>query len=741
LANNNESRRLDFEGNATMKYTKDKLYELLPSVYRQEDAKSGKPLEALLAIVADQVDVLEQDIEQLFENWFIETCDEWIVPYIGDLIGARLLKSSSSEKKKLASKRSTAVSERVWVANTIRYRRRKGTVFVLEQLARDVTGWNAKAIEFFQLIGTTQYLNHLRLSNFHTPDLRVTEIMELIDTPFDITSHTVDVRSIKKACGSYNIQNIGIFLWRLAAYPVYNAPAFRLGDGRFGFSQVGLDIHLFNSPATEGTIAHLAEEVNVPTPIRRLALKQRMTDYYGEGKSILIIVNGSPVGANDIIVCNLKDWKHRPPTGKVALDPVLGRIAFPLGNNPGKVNVNFYYGFSADIGGGFYDREGLEKSSTSSSSAIATAASATAGAMILKISKDTTIPDSFSKISDALDKWTAEGKPSAILMILDSEFYKETFELSIPENVTVLIQSANNQRPVLRADLNANPNGGLIKVTGAGGEGGAIKSSKFALDGLLIDKSLRITIDPGDLGSLIVNQCTLVPQDEASVQVSTENNNLQAYIVKSITGKIQSSGSEAKWFLEDSIVDGIAKDRNQRGEEEEEGNGTHTHSQKSQHVAIDCYSTEIESATVLGGVNVTLLNSSNTIFTEKITAKRRQEGCVRFSYIPLGSEVPRRYRCQPIEGETEVGLRPFFTSERYRDPGYAQLHKDIAPKIFEGGEDSSEMGAFHSLYQSQRIKNLESSLEEYLRFGLEAGLLMVDTEVGIASSLRDRETR
>jgi hypothetical protein len=748
LDDNTEFGWLGFEGDAIMKYTKDKLYELLPSVYRQEDAKLGKPLEALISIIAEQVDVLEQDIEQLFENWFIETCDEWVAPYIGDLVGASLLAtsysssssssflSSSVEKKKIASKKDTAISQRAWVANTISYRRRKGTVFVLEQLARDVTGWNAKAVEFFQLLGTTQYLNHLRLSNFHTPDLRMTEMLELINTPFDITAHTVDVRSIKKRRGCYNIQNIGIFLWRLGAYPVYNAPALPYGDGRFGFNQVGLDIPLFNPPAPERTITHLAEEINVPTTIRRLALKQRLTDYYGAGKSILIIVNGSPVGANDIIVCNLQDWKHRPPTGKIALDPILGRIAFPVGNNPANVHVNYYYGFSADIGGGFFDREEPDESSAIGGGHGA-ANLAGANAMIIKISKDaTTIPDAVSKISDALDKWTAEGKPSAILRILDSEFYEESLEISIPENVTLVIQSANEKRPVLKADLNANPNGGVIKVAtegGGAGMGGGV-NSKLVFDGLLIDKSLRITIDQGDLGSLIINQCTLAPQDAPSVQVSTQNNSLQLQIIKSITGKILTSGSEAKLSVKDSIVDGVAKD----GNEEEEENGTHSPQQQNHHIAIDCYKADIESTTVFGRVSVTLLNSSNTIFTEKITAKRRQQGCVRFSYIPLGSEVPRRYRCQPSDNETDLGLKPYFTSERYGDPGYAQLHKDISSKIFEGAEDESEMGAFHSLYQPQRIKNLESSLEEYLRFGLEAGLLMVDVVVP-SSSQRDSE--
>src|SRR5262245_6756873 len=76
----------------SMRYTKEKLYELLPAIYRQRDIQNGKPLEVLLGIIAEQIDVLEDDIACLYENQFIETCDEWVLPYIGDLVGARILR-------------------------------------------------------------------------------------------------------------------------------------------------------------------------------------------------------------------------------------------------------------------------------------------------------------------------------------------------------------------------------------------------------------------------------------------------------------------------------------------------------------------------------------------------------------------------------------------------------------------------------------------------------------------------
>src|SRR6266404_5315066 len=65
----------------------DRLYDLVPVVYRQRDADQGYPLRALLRVIAEQVSVVERDITGLYENWFIETCQDWVVPYIGDLVG------------------------------------------------------------------------------------------------------------------------------------------------------------------------------------------------------------------------------------------------------------------------------------------------------------------------------------------------------------------------------------------------------------------------------------------------------------------------------------------------------------------------------------------------------------------------------------------------------------------------------------------------------------------------------
>ena len=99
---------------------KDRLSELLPFVYRLRDSAQGEPLRALLQVIAEQVDVVEEDIRQLYDNWFVETCEDWVLPYLGDLVGYQPLQEAEAGDR--APDR--IITPRSDVANTIRDRRR-----------------------------------------------------------------------------------------------------------------------------------------------------------------------------------------------------------------------------------------------------------------------------------------------------------------------------------------------------------------------------------------------------------------------------------------------------------------------------------------------------------------------------------------------------------------------------------------------------------------------------------------
>src|SRR5260370_23120296 len=115
-----------------------RLYDLRPVVHRMRDADLGFPLRGLLQVIPEQVNVVDSDIAQLYENWFIETCQDWVVPYIGDLVGYTP-GSETGEPVDLRNERALArertVIPRREVANTVRFHRRKDTVAGLEELA------------------------------------------------------------------------------------------------------------------------------------------------------------------------------------------------------------------------------------------------------------------------------------------------------------------------------------------------------------------------------------------------------------------------------------------------------------------------------------------------------------------------------------------------------------------------------------------------------------------------------
>src|SRR5215472_17222199 len=211
---------------------------LPPAQQQQLDALLAKaergPLQSLLMLIGEQMAIMADDLDELYDDQFIETCAPWVIPYIGDLIGYQSVNGVAP----------AVASPRAEVAHTISFRRRKGTVLVLEQLARDVTGWGAHAVEMFKILADTQYMNHIRLFNHYAPDLWRWQTGVYMNSGFDRTAHKVDVRRIAVERGRYNIQNIAIFLWSLNAYSLTMTPATPVpGNPQcFRFSSLGRDI-------------------------------------------------------------------------------------------------------------------------------------------------------------------------------------------------------------------------------------------------------------------------------------------------------------------------------------------------------------------------------------------------------------------------------------------------------------------------------------------------------------------
>lgn len=746
-----------------MNFTAERLYQLLPAIYRIRDAEQGEPLKTLIAVIAEQAEVIEGDITRLYENWFIETCQEWVVPYMGDLLGVRGLHSVGT---------AAVFSRRARVANTLSYRRRKGTATVLEQLALDTTGWRVRAVEFFELLGTTQHYNHIRLYNHRTPDLRHTNELELLNTAFDTIAHTADVRHITNDRGRHNIPNVGLFLWRLQSYPVTRGtarPAAGAPAGRFTFNPLGYDVPLFNRPRTEKEITHLAEEVNVPGLLRRRPLydelearRQAVVDdrtpkyiYFDDRPVLEIFLNGgsTPLSPDEILICNLKYWhipsdkktyKHVDSNGnivsvdkpiKVAVDPLLGRLTFPaaVAVTVDKVQSSYAYGFSGDVGGGPYNRqesvlETLSREVTWQRG----------------VSKEIApVPDEiFSTVTQAVEAWNKQPEGTVgVIAVMDSSTFKETLtgpkQIKIPKGSRLIIIAADWPEVELPGGLKHRIPGqleadelrphlkGHINVQGTAADS-SLTGGDLVLDGLLIEGKLSVLA--GNLGSLRVAHSTLSP-DQGGLEVDSKNERLKISLIRTICGPVKLKAAVSKLFVKESIVDNGDKEA----------------------VAANRTAVDLQKCTVFGTVNVLRIEAGNCIFTGKVEAVRSQEGCLRFSYVPPDSHTPRQYRCQPnLEISTQISnekkksstelsqtainavtksvqewLVPGFTSTEYWHHAYGQLSRTCPSLIMTGAEDSSEMGVFSILVQPQRAANLQTSLDEYMRFGLEAGIIYV----------------
>ena len=680
-----------------------------------EDKQQRGPLKALLSVIAEQSLVVEEDLAQLYDNLFIETCAEWVVPYIGELIGARGISTFPG----------ASFTQRAIVANTMSYRRRKGTAAVLEQLARDTTDWNAGVVEYFQRLATTQYMNHTRLDNLSIASLHSAAVLESIGTPFDSVARTADVRRIESRRGKYNIPNVGIFLWRLNDYSVTNGQPYRVDSRRYLFDPLGKDTQLFNHSEPENEITHLAEPSNVPMEISRRLLDRSLTAYYGDSKSILLSERDpaaptklKAIASSRVKVCDLRDltdasgnvvkdvngkalWAHLPDD-KIAIDPVLGRITVPANQIPANFHVTYHYAFSADMGGGEYERL----------SSLSTAL------------PQVKVPDDKSKIQQALNQVKTTG---GVVEITNNEQYFENINVAAGTSAGVKLEfrGADQSRPVivlgLTQELKLNgADQSEISINGLLIAGGVVRVNSAASNKLRRVRLAHCTLVPGPIAEITVGETsppTVLASQLPGPRLRIEIPNCDVEIDHCIVGPIRAiAGASVR--ITNSIVDASSPTAVAYSGLAGNDPGARL---------------RIENSTVIGKVSTeTMELASNTIFlsdleevdswTAPVRAERLQQGCVRFSFIPPGSLLPSPHRCQPANPADAGRVRPSLTSDRYGDAGYCQLSQTCVPEITRGADDQVEMGAFHDLYQPRREANLRTALDEYLRFGLEAGI-------------------
>lgn len=658
----------------------------------RERADRG-PLGSLLAVIAEQIAILGEDLDRLYDDQFIETCAEWVAPYIGDLVGYRPLHGVVPR----------LTSSRAEVANQVAYVSRKGTPAMLEQLARDVTGWPARAVEYFSRLGWTQHMNHVRLDAAYAPDQRASQQLIWGGTAFDTTLHTVNVRHVERGGLPYNLPNVGLFLWRLGAYSLTRTPVVPDAldaSGRLArVHLLGMDQPLFTRPRTEERMTELAGPLHLPLPIPLRWMASHRDQYYGPGLSVLLEVAGATeddppeaIPSSDVSVCDLGDvldgggnvvgWAHVPEvgSGRVAIDPSRGRIAF--GDAPASpVLATFHYGFSAPVGGGEYER----------------------GEASPAFGDVRTVADSAALAAEV------GTEASGTVELAGSGHYEAPSTIAVAAGATLVLRAANGARPLLTA-------GAEVELAlGAG--------ATLVLDGLVLTGAPLRLPDAGDdePRTLVMRHCTVVPggvgTEADSPGLLVEHAFARVEVDSSILPPLHVTEA-ADVTVRDSIIDATGEGLvAYRGPQDDLAPGG---------------SITLLGVTVVGKLHARQIEeATNTLFVARLAAAdgwagpvwadRRQVGCIRFSFVPDDSRVPRRFQCHPDE-EDQPTLWPHFTSLRYGDPGYGQVSIQTDDVLRRGAEDEGEMGGFHLLYQPHRETNLRIRLAEYLRFGLEAGI-------------------
>lgn len=678
----------------------DKLWALLPEIYRAEDSATldGRgPLREIVERVSREAAIVRRSIDRLWEDQSIETCDDWVIPYIADLLATNLVASLDGRARRLD------------VAKTIYYRRRKGTVAVLEEIAADITGWDARVVEFFRRMTRARHGldpgiglpsasadpiaaralqeaeglvgRRTRTPMSGTADLRSAHGASLSRTAFDEYSHVADVRIGRGYTGWHNITRLGVFVWRLQSVPIDQSTpvAYQGCPDRYTFDPTGREIPLFaDSARTYGDAWIPPEEHQVRTPISAHLLRSALQSLYAalDPKDGVTVLDRSMAvyeqsGAFWDLVAETRVTAGVHEQGKdYFIDPERGRL-FAVGTTKpahGTLLVGYRYGFSSGIGAGGYDRR------------VRGVPEPPPGA--------TVVSGGGTPLNGALGG-------SARIEIADSLTYTSVIDVSVSD---LAIRGKNERRPVIRF-APASP---AWTFTGTGSD------SVLTLDGILVSGAdivlrgdwdtvtiMTTTLDPGEwaLGGGFATAADGQPLIPTRLRIDA---NIERLVIdRSIVGPIAVSPGRTVELM--TITDSIV----------------HAVDPSEPAVAMATGEARLLRSTVFGSIAAHRIDVDTSILHGDAKVDDAQHGCVRFSAWTKGSVLPRKYESAPIE----PGAR-LFTSRRFGDAGYAQLSRGAPKEIVEGAEDGSEMGAFCREKNALKKRSILVKYLEYMPVGL-----------------------
>jgi hypothetical protein len=702
----------------------DTLYNLLPAIYRMRDAlQPNYPLRTLLRVIASQADQVTTDIGHLYANWFIETCDDDLIPYFAELVGVSLgppLPASADSSNSGVD----AIWRRTQVADAITDRSRKGSFSVLDQLAAQATGWPARAIELRRVALTTQSARMPDVGRRRLIDVADMEALELLATPLSGAAPLTDVRrlSSRRTPGTIDPSGVAVWLWRLVAERVSRAPAARPGEEhRYTFDQLGRDLTLAVIPVRERAVPP-STDLDVAGPITRQALRLRLEDFYGPGRSVCVYRGDKPVPRSEILVADLSRWHEPTPDGRVSIDPQLGRIAFPTLCPPlEEISVTCAHLGIGAIGGGSYQRPVPP-----------------AAAPVYPVG-----PHGYPSISLALQAWQTSNKqgraPSAVIEITDDGVYRDHLDIRLAAGEQLEIRAAQGCRPVIiPVEVGRGWPGGF-HVRGA--DPAAAHPPSFALDGVWVARCpLELS---GSFVSVRLRHCTLVPAEGGASSEPDGEDHRSSLVVYGMPCPIAISSSVIGRTRVDSPETGFEPLPLNISDSVLDASGLRHRAVVGADDRRAWVRLSLSRVTVLGGAGVHSVGlAEDSILTGALDCERRQTGSVRFCYLGPGSRTPQRTACQPdaaiarmaaeikrgtpaerdrdrLKALTAARLVPRFDSVQFGQPAYARLAEDAAPELKDGAHDEGELGAYHDLWQPLRVADLQTQLRQFAPPGVD----------------------
>ncbi|MCX6243095.1 MAG: hypothetical protein NTU98_00170 [Bacteroidetes bacterium] len=720
-------------------YFAEKLWEMIPAVYREKDAEGDNPgvLRSLVEVIAGQAATLRKDTDRLWDDQFIELCEDWAVPYIADLVGTRLLSDKNRRGR------------RVDVAKTIYYRRRKGTLRVLEQLIRDIAGWDGKVVENFKRLARLRHgldpepgMTGGRLTGTPpggTADLRSPHGSSLAHGPFDEFYHLADVRKYKGMDGRYAIPKLAFHLYPLMVNPVVDSTPFEIKTGEsYTFDPSGRSIPLFmpdyRPHGFDWDEWHSALEWELPSaiPCRLLGhaeymlgaskiqeLKNTSVISASAAKDLLTIAGlrfrnetefvrfllSMPNAAEltsvavyrQLLAAALADDCGKSVLLENAVKVLNAGIPVPpesikAGYLPTSLPLPDFKGVIIDPANGLFSFKNLSPAGeVAVTYHYGFPGKIGAGTYDRPEVEESADPD--VTLSGGGTFAVSAISSDGITRIEDNQTYYTSGNRTNIRKMTLFAR--NGKRP-------------FISLNGDLSFKGKDETSELIMDGIWIGSSLPCNfIINGPFRCVILKNCTLDPGDQMdpfSPVPLIINSSVEFLVIDScITGPIITGpkGHIENIIIRDSIVQSVNK------------KVTYAPTKETA-ILLNDGMLNMERVTVFGELIAHRLRASETLITGLATVTDTQNGCFRFSAGIENSRLPKRYESHLFPSDTGY----WFISGKFGQPWYGAFSESAPAVLKTGSEDGSEIGAYCNLLNPVKMESLDKKAGEYMPFGL-----------------------